>query len=513
MRSFTYNPLALQQQSLCNQPQLLSASLDRFSKLGPIGRVGRGSVVPRVFSSSRPPVLRSYEGCGANRGIELECRKVRAGLASNVTVLSLASSTFSNFASTECRRRVLQCRAGREPVSSDDKIVEIVKEELEIDVVRDGWQWTKTNQELIAYSLLLAAVPIGTILPLVGYQWSGAFYFLFLAVWTVYVGSHRSLGKKPPQSVSFKQGLAAPLLCSVSLFGFYSLLRFFPNLDIRTFISAYLGVAGVVAVASNLAPPLRSILPNDDQTAWRIDFPKWLVVDEDEPVHVTLTPADAVATIVGIAAAIASKQAGAPFTLNNFIAVCIVTELLQLLSLGSFATAAAMLSGLLLYDVFWVFGSSHVFGDNVMVTVATSPAFDGPMKLIFPNMIANSPNPYSILGLGDIAVPGLLIALMLRFDRSRSKSLAGADDEIDAQELPADKTYFITCIASYIFGLTVTVVANSVSGAAQPALLYLVPSLLFGVFIVAASRREASLLLEYKEELLPFAVKDDESLE
>jgi hypothetical protein len=39
---------------------------------------------------------------------------------------------------------------------------------------------------------------------------------------------------------------------------------------------------------------------------------------------------------VGIAAAIASKQAGAPFTLNNFIAVCIVTELLQLLSLGRY---------------------------------------------------------------------------------------------------------------------------------------------------------------------------------
>jgi hypothetical protein len=56
-------------------------------------------------------------------------------------------------------------------------------------------------------------------------------------------------------------------------------------------------------------------------------------------------------------------------------------------------------------------------------------------------------------------------------------------------------------------------VANTVSGAAQPALLYLVPSLLFGVFIVAASRREASLLLEYKEELLPFAVKDDDSFE
>jgi len=70
---------------------------------------------------------------------------------------------------------------------------------------------------------------------------------------------------------------------------------------------------------------------------------------------------------------------------------------------------------------------------------------------------ANAANPYSILGLGDIAVPGLLIALMLRFDRSRSMSLPGADDGPDTQRLPTDKTYFVTCIASYIFGLTVTV--------------------------------------------------------
>ncbi|CAM6104923.1 unnamed protein product [Calypogeia fissa] len=36
----------------------------------------------------------------------------------------------------------------------------------------------------------------------------------------------------------------------------------------------------------------------------------------------------------GIGATIASKQEGAPYTLKNLIAVCIVTELLQLLSLG-----------------------------------------------------------------------------------------------------------------------------------------------------------------------------------
>lgn len=41
----------------------------------------------------------------------------------------------------------------------------------------------------------------------------------------------------------------------------------------------------------------------------------------------------------------------------------------MLCNFDSFVTAATMLCGLLLYDVFWVFGSPHVFGDNVMLTV------------------------------------------------------------------------------------------------------------------------------------------------
>jgi minor histocompatibility antigen H13 len=102
---------------------------------------------------------------------------------------------------------------------------------------------------------------------------------------------------------------------------------------------------------------------------------------------------------------------------------------------------------------------------------------------------------------------------MLRFDRSRSEKLAG---EVTGDQIQtADKTYFVTCIASYVFGLTLTIVANTVSGAAQPALLYLVPSLLFGVFVVAASRSEATLLFAYKEEQLsPVPVKsEDQSLD
>jgi len=54
----------------------------------------------------------------------------------------------------------------------------------------------------------------------------------------------------------------------------------------------------------------------------------------------------------------------------------------QLLGLRSFRAAAALLAGLLAYDVFWVFGSPRVLGDNVMLAVATSDALVGPFSLL-----------------------------------------------------------------------------------------------------------------------------------
>lgn len=79
--------------------------------------------------------------------------------------------------------------------------------------------------------------------------------------------------------------------------------------------------------------------------------------------------------------------------------------MLQFLGARSFKIAAVLLGGLLAYDVFWVFGSPSVVGENVMYTVATSGALDGPLKLLFPKG-TGGPFPYSLLGLGDVAIPG-----------------------------------------------------------------------------------------------------------
>ena len=58
--------------------------------------------------------------------------------------------------------------------------------------------------------------------------------------------------------------------------------------------------------------------------------------------------------------------------------------MLQLVGLRSFRTAGLTLMGLLIYDVFWVFGSPKVIGQNVMLTVATSDIITGPTRILFP---------------------------------------------------------------------------------------------------------------------------------
>ena len=77
-------------------------------------------------------------------------------------------------------------------------------------------------------------------------------------------------------------------------------------------------------------------------------------------------------------------------------------RLLQLLGLRSFRAAAVLLVGLLAYDVFWVFGSPRVIGDNVMLAVATSDVLTGPTRLLFPRFSGSvgeaSSFPFSLLG-------------------------------------------------------------------------------------------------------------------
>ena len=49
-----------------------------------------------------------------------------------------------------------------------------------------------------------------------------------------------------------------------------------------------------------------------------------------------------------------------------------------------------------------------------MLTVAKN--VDAPIKLQFPRDLSTDPKQFSILGLGDIVIPGIFMSLCLRFD-------------------------------------------------------------------------------------------------
>ena len=52
-----------------------------------------------------------------------------------------------------------------------------------------------------------------------------------------------------------------------------------------------------------------------------------------------------------------------------------------------------------------------------MLTVAKS--VDAPIKLMFPIDLAADPPKFSMLGLGDIVIPGIFVALCVRYDINR----------------------------------------------------------------------------------------------
>ena len=130
-------------------------------------------------------------------------------------------------------------------------------------------------------------------------------------------------------------------------------------------------------------------------------------------------------------------------------------------------------------------------------------SFDGPIKLLFPRVLPAivdgvlKKGEFSLLGLGDIVIPGFFISLMLRFDCVQAKIALTKG----VASLPFFKPYFIFTLVAYGFGLVLTVGVMYFFNAAQPALLYLVPCCLIASLSVGLARGELSVLFAYDEEV------------
>lgn len=205
---------------------------------------------------------------------------------------------------------------------------------------------------------------------------------------------------------------------------------------------------------------------------------------------------------------------------SNLIALSLALNAISLMGLDSFLTGSIMLGGLFFYDVFWVFGT------EVMVSVARN--FEaGPIKITFPKNVPQIASYYlenhstldnflsalkgspgapkwqmTMLGLGDIVIPGIFIALALRFDQHlHLQSLKPSHlARFTRRDVSFDKPYFRATLTAYIIGLITTMAVMHVFKAAQPALLYLSPACVSAVAIQSLLRGEWKKAWTWKDE-------------
>merc|ERR1719287_9436 len=130
---------------------------------------------------------------------------------------------------------------------------------------------------------------------------------------------------------------------------------------------------------------------------------------------------------------------------NNLFGCSFCLLGIRMISLSSIKVGAILLIGLFFYDVFWVFGSKSVFGSNVMVSVATG--VEAPIKLMFPRELGGCGTlKHSMLGLGDIVVPGLFIAFLAKWDAVKI-----------GEKASKSFVYLNTVMVFYIMSLVTTV--------------------------------------------------------
>jgi minor histocompatibility antigen H13 len=309
----------------------------------------------------------------------------------------------------------------------------------------------------------------------------------------VFIGCHRSLRllrteseggapKEEKEVLSAQDAYLFPFMGSAALFGLYVAFKYFDKETVNLLLSFYFCVVGVFTLTGTLSPMMSLVVRGEKKYGFKTKLP-------------LLGDIDARFTLAEMCCLVLSSIFSyyyfntKHFLMNNVLGISFCVQSIERISVGSYKIGAILLAGLFVYDIFWVFGT------DVMVTVAKS--FDGPIKLLFPRVLPTlvAKGEFSLLGLGDIVVPGLFVSILLRFDAVRAKvSTRNAEHE------SFGKPYFNVNLLCYALGLGCTVGVMYFFNAAQPALLYLVPSCLGGSLAVAFSRGEFGALLAYDEE-------------
>ncbi|GLJ42284.1 hypothetical protein SUGI_0875230 [Cryptomeria japonica] len=335
---------------------------------------------------------------------------------------------------------------------------------------------------------------------------------IFTAVLVVFASARRALNyeKEMERNRDFSessitldssQALMIPVASSCSL-----LLMFYLFASMSHIVTAFTAVASASSLAFCLSP---YVLYINSQLG---------LVDPITPCCCrTITRIQGILALVSSVLVISWLVSG-HWILNNLLGISICIAFVSHVRLPNIKICSLLLVCLFVYDIFWVFFSERFFGANVMVSVATQQAsnpvhtvvnslnlpglqsitkkLELPVKLVFPRNLlggmvpGNTAVEFMMLGLGDMAIPGMLLALVLCFDHRKNRDISSVMEG----PFMKGRKYIWYALSGYAAGLIAALAAGVLTHSPQPALLYLVPSTLGPVIFVSWVRSELNEL-------------------
>ncbi len=289
-------------------------------------------------------------------------------------------------------------------------------------------------------------------------------------------------------TVSMEDALKFPFYASAALIVLYIL---FKNIDkdlLNPLFKANFSIMGMTCIGNILTSRIPLIFPQISNKL--LMDKKFEVFGHKQHVYLSIhnIMAYGIGFVIGLMYLLTNH-----WSLNNILGIVFTISGIMLIKISNFKTVFLLLGLLFFYDIFWVFKS------DLMVTVAKN--FDVPIKLILPLGDGKS----SILGLGDMVIPGILLALGLKFDVDMALENFNKKKE---KLLKFETPHFWSSVVGYALGIISTFVSMMLMEHAQPALLYLVPWCCATITIQAIIQRK--LMKFWKYEALPKELKKKE---
>eukprot|EP01116_Phalansterium_solitarium_P002789 TRINITY_DN1305_c1_g2_i2.p1 TRINITY_DN1305_c1_g2~~TRINITY_DN1305_c1_g2_i2.p1 ORF type:complete len:368 (-),score=85.51 TRINITY_DN1305_c1_g2_i2:340-1443(-) len=319
------------------------------------------------------------------------------------------------------------------------------------------------------------------------YQWMflvdpGTFFLLCVACCTIFYGSYRSVHlpaffragpNQAPESSSMKlwTAILLPVFGSV----FLVVLFFFSSIVIWI-LMAIISLSCLTSVTYVVYPLSEKLFAH--YQAERTYNIRW----------VGDTPRSAIASFVFAVLLVVLWWCWPYYLVGDLLAIALAIAALTFVRIPNLKIATIVLTLFFIYDIFWVFLSGLIFKKSVMEEVAVSVAPSLPIVIVFPRMLDYPAS--SLLGLGDIVLPGIFLCFLYRFDHLRYTSLRDG--------------YFLRGWLAYFCGLVLTLIMLVMLQKGQPALLYLVPCTLLTTVYFGYKRGELrDLWRGYPESVQP----------